>query len=167
VSAVVTDRVAQMRREFDAAFARPPAAEPPATETLLRVSAGGTGFFVQLRQLACVLPCAVVVPVPGARRELLGLTAVRGQILPLYSLATLLELAGPVAPARWILVAAGGTGAGLGVEVVEGVSRIPETVVMEAAARGEGGRRGNLPDAAGVRPLLDVTSVINNLLKGQ
>jgi chemotaxis signal transduction protein len=167
VSAIATDRVGQMRRDFDAAFARPPAPEPPPSEPLLRVSAGGTGLFVRIRELALVLPCAVVVPVPGARRGLLGLTAVRGQILPLYSLAALLEIPGPVVPARWILVAAGGTAAGIGVEAVEGVSRIPVAVVGEASALGEGRRRGNLPDAAGSRALLDVTSVVNNLRRGQ
>ncbi|KAF0243505.1 MAG: purine-binding chemotaxis protein [Planctomycetota bacterium] len=162
-------RVAEMRREFDAAFARPPAPEPPPAEPLLRVSAGGTRFFVRLRELACVLPCTLVVPVPGARRGLLGLTAVRGQVLPLYALATILDLPGPAAAPRWILVEAGRAGAGLGVEAVEGVSRIPETAVREAAAaaRRAGGGSGMLQDSAGPRDLLDVAAVMDVIRKNQ
>ncbi|MCC6740388.1 MAG: chemotaxis protein CheW [Planctomycetia bacterium] len=158
-------RVAEMRREFDASFARPPAPEPPPSEPLLRFTAGGTRFFARLRDLSGVLPCAVVVPVPGARRGLLGLTVVRGQILPLYALATLLELPGSAPAPRWILVPAGGAGAGLGVDFVEGASRILESAVLEvsSAARRDGGKRGLLQEAAGSRALLDVASVVASL----
>ncbi|MCE9582138.1 MAG: chemotaxis protein CheW [Planctomycetes bacterium] len=162
-------KVAAMRREFDAAFALPPAPEPPPAESLLRVTTGGTGYFVRLRELSFVFPCKVVVPVPGARRGLLGLTAVRGQLLPLYALATLLDLPGSATPPRWILVAAGVTAAGLGVERVDGVTRMPEAAVREAASSGsrEGGKRAALQDSASSRALLDVESVIAGIRKFQ
>ncbi|MEK7469670.1 MAG: chemotaxis protein CheW [Planctomycetota bacterium] len=141
-----------MRRDFDAVFALPRAPEPPPAESLLRISTAGTGFNVRLNELSCVLPCAVVVPVPGARRGLLGLTAVRGQIMPLYALATLLELPGPVPTPRWILVAE--AGAALGVDAVEGVTQVPVAAVREVAS-------------AGSRALLNVTSVVEGLRKSR
>jgi hypothetical protein len=149
-----------MRREFDAAFGSPPAPEPPPRERLLRVAAGGRGWFVRTRELAAVLACGEVVAVPGAGRGLLGLASVRGQVLPLFALTSLIDPAAPAERARLILVAAGGPGIGIGVSSVDGLAELPE----EAVRAGAGGRP--MPDGGQARVLLDFAALVRGVREG-
>jgi len=89
------DAAARARAEFDAAFVRAPAIAEGGLEQALRVSLGeDRTFLVPLEKLAGIELDPRVRWVPGAGGEplgdLLGVTAVRGDVVPVYSLARLI-----------------------------------------------------------------------------
>jgi chemotaxis signal transduction protein len=98
---------AELRAAFDAAFARPPGAAAAETVALLVLRAGGAPVAVRVLETAGIMAARPVVPVPSPRPELLGVSGIRGAVVPIYSLARLLGRGDDGAP-RWIVLAAAG-----------------------------------------------------------
>jgi purine-binding chemotaxis protein CheW len=94
-----------LRRAFDAGFAAPPAARAAAEVGLLRLRAGGAPVAVRTLEAAGLVPAARLCPVPGARRELLGLAGVRGEVVPVYALSRLLGWPDAGERPAWLLLA--------------------------------------------------------------
>jgi chemotaxis signal transduction protein len=67
-----------------------------------------------------------IAPVPGAGRALMGIRNLRGQVLPVIDLASVLGLAGKGRPERIVVTEDGGRKAGLAVDSVDGVESVPE-----------------------------------------
>jgi purine-binding chemotaxis protein CheW len=117
------DRVAQMRAEFDSAFARPPAASAAELTDVLTLRVGEQPCMVRLSDIAEVSAQPVLTAVPTPIPELLGIAARRGSPVAAYDLGLLLGRA-PVAP-RWLILAAAEPGIGLVFEHFDGYRRIP------------------------------------------
>lgn len=143
-------RVEELRRQFDEAFARPPA-DAPETEDLLRTD----GCLVRLGQLASIHKLPEPEPVPGAREGLLGIVAIKGQLVPVFSLARMLQRPVPSErtesrESKWMLVAAGPEPVGFAVDAVDGVARVTKKDVAAGA----------LPDGS---PLLDLGALADRI----
>jgi purine-binding chemotaxis protein CheW len=67
-----------------------------------------------------------VTPVPGADSALIGVRNLRGQVLPVIDLHTVLGLPRAPAPERIVIVERDGRVAGLAVEEVTDVERLPD-----------------------------------------
>jgi purine-binding chemotaxis protein CheW len=83
-------RTAELRAGFDNAFALPPAETTTASIGLLAIRVGAEGYAIRMTELSDVQGARRVVPLPGARPEMLGLAGIRGRLVPVYSLAALL-----------------------------------------------------------------------------
>lgn len=79
--------MAELRRDFDASFARARAGEPAATAELLLVRAGERGLAVRLDELSSLERARTIVPVPGSSGELVGVAAIRGRLVAVYDVA--------------------------------------------------------------------------------
>ena len=66
-----------------------------------------------------------LTPVPGAPAQIIGVRNLRGQVIPVIALATLLGLPG-AEPERIVVAEAGERRAGLAVDVIVDVSELPE-----------------------------------------
>ncbi len=100
---VSDERVAVMRREFDASFER--AIEPAAPhEDLLILSVGRAHFAAPLAMAARVTRARDLAPARARARALLGVLAVEASIVPAYDLGVLLDLASNAAPRAWALL---------------------------------------------------------------
>lgn len=127
-------RLDALRDAFDAAFARPPATPTEGQERLLLVVAGGQRYALRLAELGGLQPLRRLVPLPGGRRELLGLAGVRGRLVAVFDLARLLGAAAepspPVAP-RWLLLC-GGAEAQLALACghCEGLRQLPQAALQ-------------------------------------
>jgi hypothetical protein len=132
VSAV--DRAAELRAAFDASFAAAPSAPPPQHRDVLRVRAGGVAHDLALAQVASLHASVRIVPVPSPVRELLGVVAVHGAVVPIYDLAAVLRCgAGPGGP-RWIAIARGGE-VGFAFDAFDGLARVdPALPAIELVA---------------------------------
>jgi chemotaxis signal transduction protein len=99
-------RVAELRRAFDLGFAAPPKTEREELENLLAIHVAGERFALRVSELAGLQPQQRIVPLPGARAGLLGLAGVRGRLVPVYSLASLLGYAAQdqQQETRWLAV---------------------------------------------------------------
>lgn len=67
-----------------------------------------------------------VEAVPGARPGMLGVRNLRGQILPVVDLATMLGLAAAAPPGRLLVAEAGGRRAGFAIDEVSEVGQLPD-----------------------------------------
>lgn len=108
-----------LREAFDHSFSLPPPAAPEAPENLLAVRIGSDRYALRTRELAGLQLLRRVTPLPGARRGLLGLTGVRGRLVPVFSLAQLLGQAQTEAP-RWLVICGAEEPMGLAFGELEG-----------------------------------------------
>jgi purine-binding chemotaxis protein CheW len=95
-------RAAQMRREFDAAFATPSQGDAVALTHLLAVRVGGKPYALLLAEVAGLKANPHVSPVPSSLPELAGMAGIRGELVPVYSLAAL--LGHEQAAAKWLVL---------------------------------------------------------------
>jgi chemotaxis signal transduction protein len=104
-----------------------------------------------------------VTPVPGSRREVLGVRNLRGKILPVIDLAALLGTRHAAPPGRLLVTEAGGCQAGLAIDEVTEVGELvdlaeeSESVLLLGTMLDEGDLIGvlNMPaviDALGGPP---------------
>ncbi|HEX4339661.1 MAG TPA: chemotaxis protein CheW [Polyangiaceae bacterium] len=97
-------KLAELRGAFDAAFAAPPPDAEVAVEKFLVTRSGGVAYAIRLGEIGGVAVDRRATPVPGPLPELLGLTAVRGKLVPVYSLSALLGTAAAAALPRWLIL---------------------------------------------------------------
>ncbi len=122
-----TGPAAELRRAFDSAFAAPPRTMVMDLERLLRIRAGGVAYAVRLHEIAALYSSGRVVPMPGPLPELLGLTTLRGVIVPVYGLGALLGHAAPGGDSsRWVVVTSADEVA-LGFEELGGYLQLPRS----------------------------------------
>jgi chemotaxis signal transduction protein len=165
-----------LRDAFDRTFALAPVATDDARESVLMVQAGGDPYAIRLSQIAALFADKRVTWLPGSVRELLGVVAVRGAILPVYDLGALLGYA-PAASPRWYVTAHPAF-------APDGASARQALQVALAFDRFEGHRRVALDDIAVARaephahhvrevvridklarPLVDLSSVVAAIVR--
>jgi chemotaxis signal transduction protein len=156
-----SSRAAELRREFDQAFAEPPPLAKAPGVDLLAVQIAGHPYALRLTQILHLLADRRVVAVPSAVPELAGLLAFRGSILPVYSLRLLLGYGAGAAP-RWVVLVGGGERVGLGLDALEGYLRaeLSDAPPMEPSAAARRHVRELCRTPQGLRPLLEVASVL-------
>jgi purine-binding chemotaxis protein CheW len=86
----VAARVVELRTAFDRSFAEPVVGAGPPMEHLLTIRVAGQPYAVRLSEVAGVFTGWSIVPVPGPRAELLGIAGHRGELIPVYDLASVL-----------------------------------------------------------------------------
>lgn len=141
------------------------------THRLLYLAVAGHRFCLRLGEVERLLPLMRVQPVPEGPDYLLGLMNLRGEAVPLLDLARRLNLP---AAARYtletpvVLVSIGTLRAGLLVDEVQGVRKVPR-----AALRGEALFRDGLPPVLsavtgteGTTLLLDALRILDIDLSG-
>jgi chemotaxis signal transduction protein len=95
-------RLSQLREAFDAMFASPALAIEEALQRFLAVGVGGAPYVFRLSEIGGIATHRRATPVPGPVSELLGLTGIRGRLVPVYSLAALIDAPSSTAP-RWLV----------------------------------------------------------------
>lgn len=131
------------------------------SEAYLLVAAGGRRVGLRVAQLEAVIDAREIVPVPVAEPAMAGVTTVRGETLPVISLARLLGATGSPDGAIFVLVHAGGARVCLVVAEAETLSRgdvmpLPPDGAMPWA-------RAVLRDGDLIVPLLDLEALAERL----
>lgn len=104
-------RLTALRHAFDHGFALPPPAAADELEDLIAIRVGGHPYALRLAEVAEILSRQKIVPVPTATRDLLGLVGVRGCLVPVFALATILGYPQAESAARWLMLCRAGGGA--------------------------------------------------------
>ena len=110
--------VAELRTEFDSAFARLPAPAGEALTDVLALRLGDEACMLRLSDIAEVIAHPVLTPVPTPVPALLGITTARGVPVAAYDLGQLLGRA-PVTP-HWLVLSAAEPGVGVVFERFDG-----------------------------------------------
>ena len=95
------------------------------SEVHVRVSVGREHYALPVTKVLEVAELGDLTPVPGSPPSVIGVCNLRGQVIPVLSLATLLGL-GDEKPERIVVVDAGERCAGLAVDAVVDVGELPE-----------------------------------------
>ena len=130
----VTDRLAQLRGDFDRSFTEPARQHDVEYAELLAIRAGGRPYALRLSQASGVHSDRPVTPLPGPQAALLGVAGFSGAIVPVYDLAALLGHPVPERP-RWLVLAAGSPPLALAFHELDGHVRVPTSVIVGEAGR--------------------------------
>ena len=131
----VSERAANLRREFDRAFAEPVRADTTAKEDLLGVRAGAQAYAIRLSEIAGLHAGKKITRVPGSHAALCGIAGFRGALLPVYDLQALLGHSSVETP-RWLVIAQGAPVA-LAFDAFEGHLRASRDEIVPQSARPE------------------------------
>lgn len=170
----MSDRLAataeELRRAFDASFAAAPAAEEPEAIPFLALRVGTEPFALRLLDTAGLVPARRLVHVPSAHPALLGITALRGTILPVFSLAALLGRGGVAEEAPWhVTCGPEGSRVALAFSRFEGHLRVSAAEIRPAqggaGSRGAGEHVTELVATGGeVRPVVGIRSLLASIM---
>ncbi len=163
-------RLIEMRKRFDEAFAAPPPGETEPRQALIVLSTAGEELAVRLEEISGLAAIRTkVLPVPSDIPELIGITAVRGDVVPVFSLARLLGLAGADQNVRWIVTAGNGAATvGFGFESFDGYMQAARADVLPAAGPSQGRHLRQTARCGGyLRRLVDVTSLAASVRNSQ
>jgi chemotaxis signal transduction protein len=139
-------QVDELRREFDQTFARRPADISSRPIDLIGIRVAGDPYAVLLSEIGGLLRLNHVVSLPGAAPDVIGLTAVRGVLVPVFGLASVLGYDSTREPPRWLLLCGDDEPLALAVAVVDGYLQVSESRLR---ANGQPEANGQ---AAPVRP---------------
>jgi chemotaxis signal transduction protein len=94
----------------------------------VRVRVSGEDYAFPVDDVLEVAELGDFAPVPGATAALLGVCNLRGQVLPVVDLASVLGLPKADTPASIVVAESRGRTAALAVDAVAGVDQLPEAV---------------------------------------
>jgi chemotaxis signal transduction protein len=129
----VAAKAAELRNAFDRARALPFLSEVrEQSENLLALRVSGDAFAIRLSEISGLATDRKIVAVPSPIPELLGVAAIRGRLVPVYSLAALLGYSAPAAQGRWLVLCGTEEPVGLAISDFEGYVRVPLSQVYAA-----------------------------------
>jgi chemotaxis signal transduction protein len=121
--------LADLRQTFDQVFAAAGADQVQEHESLIALRIEGDLYGLDVREIAGVAVAGRVVPLPSRSPGLLGLTGVRGAVIPVYSLSVLLGYPKAVESVRWLALCGAKEPLALALGDFEGYARVPKTAL--------------------------------------
>jgi purine-binding chemotaxis protein CheW len=154
--------VEKLRAEFDDSFAF--ARTSPETQGIdvLLIRVRVDRYLLSSRELEGVVAAGKIVPLPSASPNALGLVGLRGALLPVFDLATLLGYEGAAEPVRWLALAGREQPVAFAFRALDGQRRVPAAAITRASAADQGGALvRDLAEIDGQRlPLLGIPSLL-------
>lgn len=159
-------KVAEMRRAFDESFAAPQRDDEQSVEHMLAVEVAGDRFAVRVADISgLTIAKGTILRVPSRAPELLGITGIRGVVVPVFSLAALLGISPAAGHPRW-LVLCGGRQApiALAIERVEGHLDIPVRQIFACEAeRAHRYVNETARDGSVLRGVIDISQLVEHI----
>jgi chemotaxis signal transduction protein len=157
---------ADLRLEFDTAFASPPAGPSEDRESLITLRVGGEGLAVKTLHIAGIAKRRRITPIPTHVPSLLGATAIRGALFPVYDLAALLGLPAPAREGAWLMLSGLETPIALIFDEFEGQVEIERACLYESeSSREQEHLRLVARIGSGHRAVIDIPGMIAEIRK--
>jgi len=128
--------VASLKEAFDASFAEPPRVAQADRERFLAIRVANEAMALRIGEVAALEPRRKIVPLPGAPAGLLGIAGVRGRLVSVFSLSSLLGRTGDDAD-HWISVDAADESVAFVFGALEGFRTTAAADVHRAAGNGD------------------------------
>lgn len=157
----VSARAADLRREFDRAFAEPVRRDGTPKEDLLAIRAGEQVYAIRLSEIAGLHARKKITRVPGSHAALCGIAGFRGALLPVYDLPVLLGHSRVETP-RWLVIAQSAPVA-LAFDAFDGHLRASREEIVACSARPDVPQhvREHLRMTNFIGPILHLSSIID------
>jgi chemotaxis signal transduction protein len=155
-----------LRLEFDAAFAAPPRAVETDLEELLAIFVGERPYALRVSELGGTAVGQRVTPVPSSQRALLGLCGLRGVIVPVYDLASLLGEPRVHQAARWLALSSGENPVAFAFTELEGHLRVSQSELEKYVGSEQPLTGEVVRSEAGLRPILRVAAAVDFVRRG-
>jgi len=127
--APIDSKSAKLRQAFDHSFALPPSQASPEVEDLLTIRLAGDPYAIRLLDIARMVAGRRVVPVPAVTPDLLGLAGIRGGIVPVFGLASILGYGPAPGSPRWMILCGTEEPIALAFSDFEGYLRLPTSAL--------------------------------------
>ena len=124
---VVESKAAELRQAFDLSFALPPPQASQEVEDLLTIRVAGDPYAIRLGDIAGIVAGRRVVPVPAVTLDLLGLAGIRGDVVSVFGLASILGYGQAPGSPRWMILCGAEEPIALAFSDFEGYLRIPKS----------------------------------------
>lgn len=124
---VLDSKLAELRRAFDRSFALPPPQAAQEVEDLLAIRVAGDPYAVRLREISGMMAGRKVVSVPAGAPGLLGLAGIRGGVVPVFGLASILGYGQASGEPRWMILCGVEDPIALAFPDFEGFLRLPKS----------------------------------------
>jgi chemotaxis signal transduction protein len=128
---------AELRREFDEAFALPARTQAQELEDLLAIRVGPDGYAIRSRELSGIAAIRKISPLPSRMPELLGLVGVRGVLVPVFGLAGLLGYDPGPEPVRWLALVGREEPIALAFHALEGYRTVAKSAFSAESGAGD------------------------------
>jgi purine-binding chemotaxis protein CheW len=161
-AARIAERAAEMRREFDRAFAAPARFDQVLQDNFLAIKVAGRPCAIALSEIAGLHVDKKITPVPGGNAALRGIAGFRGIIVPVYDLSGALGFSRSSSP-RWLVISKAASVA-LAFESFDRQLRVlPDDVVPQAGPGMRGCSRTFLRTQSFSGPIIHLPSVLDVL----
>ena len=124
---VVESQAAELRQAFDLSFALPPPQASQEVEDFLTIRVAGNPYAIPLRDIAGMVAGRKAVPVPAVALHLLGLAGIRGGVVPVFGLASILGYGQVPGSLRWMILCGAEEPIALAFSDFEGYLRLPKS----------------------------------------
>jgi chemotaxis signal transduction protein len=152
---------AELRKAFDQSFAVPIVSEPEMTEDVLAVRAQDHNLALRVSEIAGLSSCPTIVPVPGRNPALCGLANVRGALVTVYRLSTLVGGEGDAITGGWIVLCADDRTVALQFDELVGYHSVRSDAIHASAAADPSGRQKQVVQIADVsRPVISISDLL-------
>lgn len=151
-------RVLQLRRDFDGSFAEEPVIAILAGEALLTLTVCGQAYAMRAAEVSSLARDRRIAPLPQAPASFIGLSGLRGSLLPVWDLAALLDL-GRAPSAPWLITVQGEPAWALAFERFDGYLDQPAEGFCRYASQGAVAAFAQQAALGpqGLRPILELT----------
>lgn len=154
-------KLAELCRAFDDSFAQPPQQPNLAVMRLVAVRVGHKPIAMQESQIAGLAKIKRIVPLPSRMPELLGIAGNGGMLVPVFSLARLLEIESS-SDAHWLALAKSDAAVGLAFDELDGQVEVAPSDIYPEDEKVVSSRM-LVRIGREVRRLLDVVRVVEEI----
>lgn len=120
---------AQLREAFDRTFALPPSGASHEVEDLLTIRVAGDPYAIRLLDIAEIVTERRVVSVPAVTPDFLGLAGIRGGVVPVFGLSSILGYGSDSRAPRWMMICGSEQPIALAFSDFEGYLRLPASAL--------------------------------------
>jgi purine-binding chemotaxis protein CheW len=129
---IKSKKAAELRQTFDHSFALPPSAASPEVQDLLTIRVLGNPYAIRLLDITELLTGHKIIPVPAVTSGLLGLAGIRGDIVPVFCLSSIIGYGPDIESPRWMVLCNPEEPIALALSDFEGHLRIPTSALHTA-----------------------------------
>lgn len=125
----MSDKAAQLRQEFDRSFATKPASAEQELEALLSIRVAGDAYAIRLSEITGIITGRKLVAVPATAPHFAGVAGIRGGIVAVFSLASMLGCGQAQDSLHWMVLCGTAEPIALGFSAFEGYLRVPKSAL--------------------------------------